>query len=249
MFPQDLEIPSPWMNAAGTLGFYPPAHWPLPEPQGIFVTNPLSCRPRTPAAERAALAYPGGLLLHSGLPNPGLQAVLRKYAGHWARSPIPIWVHLIPTNPSEADEMVRELEGVEGVAAVEVSVEANEDGAAALDILAAARGELPLVACLALSTVNQAWVKQIARLGVAAVTLSAPRGLLPNSAGKLIPGRLYSPALIPQVLASLSALRKLNLPVIAGAGVFRRQDAAALLGHGAAAVQVDTALWRGWLSD
>jgi NAD(P)H-dependent flavin oxidoreductase YrpB (nitropropane dioxygenase family) len=51
------------------------------------------------------------------------------------------------------------------------------------------------------------------------------------------------------VLASLLALRKLNLPVIAGAGVFQRKDAQALLALGAAAVQVDTALWRGWLGD
>ncbi len=231
------------------LGFYPPAHWPLPETQGIFVTNPLSRRPRTPAAERCALPYPGGLLLHSGLPNPGFHAVLRKYSGHWARAPMPIWVHLIPTNPAEANEMVRELENTEGVRAVEVSVDANEDGSAALDILAAARGELPLVVSLPLSVLNQAWVKQIASLGAAGLTLSAPRGMLPLPGGKLTGGRLYGPALFPQVLASLSTLRKLNLPVIAGAGIFQRKDAQALLALGAAAVQVDTALWRGWLSD
>lgn len=202
-----------------------------------------------PAAERSALPYPGGLLLHSGLPNPGFHAVLRKYSAHWARSPIPIWVHLIPANPAEANEMVRELENTEGVSAVEVSVEANEDGAAALDILAAARGELPLVACLPLSVVNQAWVRQIAALGAAAVTLSAPRGMLPLPGGKPIGGRLYGPALFPLVLSSLSALRKMNLSVIAGAGIFQRKDAQALLALGATAVQVDTALWRGWLGD
>ena len=71
----DLEISPPLMNAAGSLGF-------APEPSGLvdysrlgaFVTNPISLRKRTPANSRACLSYPGGLLLHSGYPNPGFQS-------------------------------------------------------------------------------------------------------------------------------------------------------------------------------
>jgi len=249
MLAGDLDLPSPWSNAAGALGFLPPPRWPLPEPQGVFVTNPLSRKPRTPAAERCALPFPGGMLLHTGLPNPGFHAVLRKHAAQWARSPIPVWVHLIPSSPAEADEMVRELENIEGVSAIEIGVEAAEDGADALDILAAARGERPLVACLPLSAAHFAWVKQIPGLGVAGLTLAAPRGMLPGPNGKISGGRLYGPALFPQVLAALSALRDLKLPLIAGAGVYQRSQAQALLKQGAAAVQIDTALWRGWLGD
>jgi len=92
----DLELCSTWLNAASTLGFAPPAEgWNWPEMQGGFVTNPVSLNPRTPAEARAVLPYPGGCLLHTGLPNPGLKAVLRKFAERWARGSLPVWVHLL----------------------------------------------------------------------------------------------------------------------------------------------------------
>ena len=69
----DLQIPSPWLNAAGMLGFAPGKPWPFDAPQGAFVTNPVSLKPRTPAGNRCLLPYPGGFLLHTGLPNPGLR--------------------------------------------------------------------------------------------------------------------------------------------------------------------------------
>ncbi len=102
----DLELSSPWLNAAGALGFAPGADgWSWPEMQGGFVTNPVSANPRTPAETRAALSYPGGSLLHSGLPNPGLKGVLRKYAERWARSSLPVWVHLLGDGPEEIHRM------------------------------------------------------------------------------------------------------------------------------------------------
>ena len=249
MQPPEIEIPSPWMNAAGSMGYTPPSRWSLPEAQGIFVTNPISRRPRRPAAERAALAYPGGLLLHSGLPNPGFHPALRKYALHWSRSQLPVWVHLIPAVPDEAAEMVRELEDIEGISAVEIGVEPGEDASAALEILAASAGERPLVAALPLSVVGQPWLSRLPDLGVSAVTLSPPRGTLSGGSGRLVSGRMYGPSLFPFVLAGVAALHALHLTVIAGAGIYTRSDAEMILHAGAAAVQVDTALWRGWLGD
>ena len=45
------------------------------------------------------------------------------------------------------------------------------------------------------------------------------------------------------------ALRPLAMPLMAGCGVFPRADAQGLLAAGAVAVQVDTALWKGYLLD
>ena len=78
---RDLTFRTPLMNAAGSLGFHPDARaavkW---DDFGAFVTNPLSLRPRLPAANPKLIEYPGGFLLHSGLPNPGLSAAVKKYA-------------------------------------------------------------------------------------------------------------------------------------------------------------------------
>jgi dihydroorotate dehydrogenase (NAD+) catalytic subunit len=240
----EIEFPSPYLNAAGSLGFAPPARWALPEAQGIFITNPLSRAARKPAAARALIPYPGGYLFHSGLPNPGLPGVLKKHAAHWQRAPIPVWVHLIPASPFDAAWMARQLEGLENVAALEIGLEVGENPASALEtIAAAAEGELPVIAALPFNAAGP-WLKKLRSAGAAALTLSAPRGMLPGPTGRCA-GRLYGPALFPLLLAALVTACRHDLPVIAGAGIWSRASAAAALSAGACAVQVDGILWRG----
>jgi dihydroorotate dehydrogenase (NAD+) catalytic subunit len=252
MIRQELYLPSPWMNAAGTLGFTLPPRWPVAEIDlktlGAFVTNPVSLGPRTPAGERALLPYPGGALMHSGLPNPGLSRVLRQYAERWAQSNLPVWVHLIGTNPGEIQQMVQRLEGREGVMAIELGLPPDIQASDALALVDAAYGELPLVAHLPLSAAGEAWVSDLVEHGASAISLGAPRGALPGSAGRLISGRLYGPSLFPLTLSAVQSLRRRGIPVIAGPGVYRQADAQALLDAGALAVQLDTVLWRGWAS-
>jgi len=84
---------------------------------------------------------------------------------------------------------------------------------------------------------------------VSAVSLGAPRGTLLDSAGKPVSGRLFGPALFPLTLSAVQSLRQLGIPVIAGPGVYRRQEAQAVLDAGALAVQLDTVLWHGWARD
>ena len=240
----DLELSSPWLNAAGMLGFAPGAEgWPWPEMQGGFVTNPVSVNPRTPAETRAALAYPGGGLLHSGLPNPGLKGVLRKYGERWARSTLPVWVHLLADAPEDIHHMALVLEETEGVAAVEVSFPPGAAPEQALAMIEAAVGELAVIACLPLTSAGEPWLKQLPRVGVRGLCLTAPRGALPGPGGKIVAGRLVGAGLYAQVLAALQWANPLNLPVVVGSGVFSVAAGRALLDAGAAAVQVDTALW------
>ena len=239
-----LDLASPWMNAAGTLGFAPPADLPQLEQPGAFVTNAVSLRPRTPAESRALLEYPGGVLIHSGLVNPGLAKVLKLYAPRWARSNLPIWVHLLAESPAEIYEMARQLENVEGVAALEVGLPPQADMALCLEMVQAACGELPVAAHLPLNRASADWPGKLAAAGASGLVLGAPRGALPGANGKLVSGRLYGPGLLPHTLAALKNLAGLGLPLITGAGIFSRADGAACLAAGALAVQVDTALWQ-----
>jgi dihydroorotate dehydrogenase (NAD+) catalytic subunit len=245
MYGRDLYLDPPYMNAAGTLGFAPPARWPIPEPVGAFVTNPISLAPRTPAAERGLLEYPGGMLLHTGLPNPGISRVLRQYTARWQQSKLPVWVHLIGANPDEIHQMVQRLEGREGVMAVEIGIPPDARGSDALAFLEAAFGELPVIAHLPLTAAGESWILEIPKSGASAISLGGPRGTLYTDSGKPLSGRLYGPALLPQVIAAVQAARRAGIPVIAGAGIYRRQDAQAVRDAGAWAVQVDTLLWKG----
>ena len=113
---RDLYFIKPLMNAAGSLGFAPDPRNGIPlDSFGAFITNPISLRPRLPTSQPAVIEYPGGFLLHTGLPNPGLSSVIKKHSARWERSDLPIIVHLMADRPEETRHMVQMLESVENV--------------------------------------------------------------------------------------------------------------------------------------
>ena len=239
---QDVEFRSPWLNAAGSLGFSPPETWAWSEPIGTFVTNPVSLFPRTPAEERAVIPFPGGFLLHSGLPNPGLKGLLAD-ARRWRRDAVPVWVHIFGEAPDQIEGLVRALESLDAVSAIELGLLPGAEPELSLSLVRAGVGELPLVVNFPLTAASEAWVDKLAGLGASAISLGAPRGWLPGANGKLTGGRLYGPAILPLALAAVRSLRRQALPVIAGGGVYRKADGEALLAAGAVAVQLDSVLW------
>ncbi len=244
---QSLEFPSIWMNAAGTLGFAPPAHWPLPLPPAAFVTNPISYRPRKPAQDRALLTFPGGFLLHTGLPSPGFREMIRQYGSRWARSNVPVWIHLLGDTPAHLERMTRQIEELEGVTAIELSFDHHADGDEILEMLRSVSGELPVALAVPLDRVRESWLPRAAASGLAAISLSAPRGVIADEFGRAVHGRLFGPAFLPQVHGALEYLQGCGLPVIAGGGVMRQAEIDRLIEAGAACVQLDFILWRGWL--
>lgn len=246
MFKRDLYFRKPVLNAAGTLGFAPDPRLPLNwAGLGAFVTNPISLRQRTPAAEPALIEFPGGFLTHSGLPNPGLPAVLKKMAARWARADLPIIVHLMADRPEETARMVRMLENVENVAAVELGFAPQLADDILVLAVELAAGELPLVANLPFEQVLSVGPRCL-DVGAAAISLAAPRGLLPAvDNGRAVTGRLFGPALFAQSMLVVRDAVRAGIPLIGGGGVYSKENASAMLAAGALAVQVDTVLWRG----
>jgi hypothetical protein len=143
--------------------------------------------------------------------------------------------------------MIERLENVEGVMAIEMGIPPEAPAEECLALAVASVGELPLVVSVPLQRAREAWIKQLPGLGISALTLAAPRGALMGANARPVSGRIYGPALFPQALAALLDLRPLGIPLIAGSGIFHRADAAALLAAGAAAVQIDAAIWKGFL--
>jgi dihydroorotate dehydrogenase (NAD+) catalytic subunit len=265
MFKQDLTFSSPYMNAAGTLGFAPDFRAPVPwEAFGAFVTNPLSLRPRLPTAKPALIEYPGGFLLHTGLPNPGLPSAIKKYARRWADSRLPVIVHLMADRPEETMKMVQSLEEIDNITAVELGFAPLLTYEIILMTVEMCLGELPLIVSLPMEQVLSLG-QPVIQEGVAAISLAAPRGALsltlrqaqddaPNPSPKgrgesvareLVTGRLSGPALFPQALLTVRDAVGANLPVIGAGGVGSKENADAMLSAGALAVQVDESLWKG----
>ncbi len=240
---RDLYFSKPLINAAGSLGFAPDIHNGLSLSQfGAFVTNPISLRSRLPTAQPALIQFPGGFLLHTGLPNPGFSNVLKKYSAKWDRTNLPIIVHLMSDRPDETQRMVRELENAENVMAVQLGFAPLLSDDIILLNLEMCVGEIPLIFSLPHEQVLSLGSKLIQH-GAHAISIASPRGALVDKDGKVITGRLYGQSLFPRALDVVRSAAMIGLPIIGSGGVWTEKDAADMLSAGAMAVETDAQLW------
>lgn len=240
---RDLYFSKPIMNAAGSLGFAPDSRNGIPlNSFGAFITNPISLRPRLPTSQPAVIEFPGGFLLHTGLPNPGLSSVIKKHAARWKRADLPIIVNLMADRPEETMNMVRSLENIENVMAVELGFAPLLSDDIILLNLEMCLGEIPLIFSLPFEQVLSLGPKLIQE-GAAAISISSPRGALMNGNNQLITGRLYGRSLFPRSLDIVHSAAMLEIPIIGAGGVWTEQDAADMLSAGAMAVETDVSLW------
>jgi dihydroorotate dehydrogenase (NAD+) catalytic subunit len=257
-----LSLANPVMPAAGCFGFGL-EYDRLVEmgALGAIVVGPLTGGPRRGAEPPRAVPIAGGVLLHTGLANPGVAAAAKRYARVWARSPVPVIVHVAGTSPDETTGCCRRLSGIEAVAGIELGLPDSATGEDVAAIVQAARGATsqPLIVRLplALSVVEglvraDALCEAAVRLGADALTVAAPpRGTIWHAArgrfvtGQFVRGRLYGPFVLPLALRALRRVAELvAVPLIGCGGIHCAEDALAFLRAGAVAVQVDAALWH-----
>jgi dihydroorotate dehydrogenase len=240
---RDLILAHPFLNAPGMLGFAPDAQtMPFLEHLGAFMTNPISRHFRKPAENRCCLAFPGGFLLHTGWPNPGIRRAISRNRRAWADASLPVIVHLLGENPETTAEMVWKLEGLENILALEIGLPPNCSAALLNNFLDASEGELPIIVSLDPQQLSALLDTLLERQPVA-VHLQPPRGTLPDEAGNLVGGQLYGPATFPLTLQAVQRLVKTDLRVLAGGGAFNRQQMQILLDAGISALSLDAALW------
>ena len=240
MFKNDLYLEKPLMNAAGTLGFAPDPKGPVDLSEfGAFVTNPVSQSARTPARGKRFEAYPGGFVLHSGLPNPGLSAVIHQNQKRWSRSKLPVIVHLLALEPTSLARMIERLENIDSVMAVEIGLAPDVHPDEAFDFAQAAVGELPAIVRLPMERA-ETLAQVVIEAGASALSLGAPRGKLNG-----LSGRMYGPGVFPIALRVVGELAQSGFPIIGAGGVYQPADVQSMLAAGALAVQVDSVIWRG----
>jgi dihydroorotate dehydrogenase len=242
---QELVLQRPFVNTAGFMGFYPDSKYShLWQALGAFITIPISYKPRKPAENRTCLSYPGGILLHTGLPNPGFEVVLRRYALRWSRSVCSIIVHLMAEEPGSLGYMTRRLETCENVVAIELGFSPGMEKEDIETLILAAQCELPVIVCLSLRQAAL-MATHLADLPLAMLHLGDIRGMLAGASDSLVPGRLYGPALLPQVAECVTTYADAGVEIMAGGGVYSKADAEGLFRAGARTVALDTLLWYG----
>lgn len=206
---------------------------------------------------------PAGMLNSIGLQNPGVDAVIAKYSETWAAWRVPVIVNVAGESVADYVEVVRRLEGVPGIAGIELNISCPNvgkgglqfaiDAEAAGSVTAAVRRATDLPLLVKLSP-NVADVRPIARaiadagadaltavntLSGIAVGPSRTRPLLGN-----IYGGLSGPAIRPVALRVVYEVTQVvDIPVVAIGGVTDLADVLDFLAVGAVAVQVGTAIF------
>jgi dihydroorotate dehydrogenase (NAD+) catalytic subunit len=230
---------------------------------GAICCKGTTLKPRIGNVTPRVTETPGGMLNSIGLQNPGVDAVIEKYAGTWVGWKTPVIVNVAGESVADYVEVVRRLEGVPGVAGIELNISCPNvgrgglqfaiDAGAAGEVTAAVRRATDLPLLVKLSP-NVADVRPIARaiadagadaltaintLSGIAVSPSRTRPLLGN-----IYGGLSGPAVKPVALRIVYEVSQIvDIPVVAIGGVTELADVLDFLAVGAVAVQVGTAIF------
>ncbi len=198
-----------------------------------------------------------------GLQNPGVDAVIEKYAAQWAKWRVPVIVNVAGESIADYVEVARRLDGVPGIAGIELNISCpnvgkgglqfaiDADAAAAVTAAVRRASDLPLLVKL---SPNVADVRPIARaiadagadaltaintLSGIAVARDGSRPLLGNTYGGL-----SGPAVKPVALRIVYEVAQVvDIPVVAIGGVTELADVLDFLAVGAVAVQVGTAIF------
>ncbi len=243
-----LAVESPVMNAAGTLGFGDEYRDLIDlSTLGAFVTNPMTYTNWNPATGTRVVPLESGVMLHTGLPNPGINQVIHEQRAVWERLPIPVIAHVVVNNVEEVYKCIASLEREEIITAIELGLSDEISAAETQWYLRSAveRTEKPILARMPFGA-NPDLYSAAIDAGVGALVVCAPpRGTARDQAGKLVAGRVYGPTIKPIVLRMVGQLarRYPRIPIIGAGGIHSPQDARDYLEAGAVAVQVDSVTW------
>jgi dihydroorotate dehydrogenase (NAD+) catalytic subunit len=259
-----LVLENPILVASGTFG-YGVEYGDVVDVQrlGAICCKGTTLRPRIGNVTPRVTETPGGMLNSIGLQNPGVDAVIEKYAGQWARWRTPVIVNVAGESVGDYVEVAKRLDGVPGVAGIELNISCPNvgkgglqfaiDAEAAASVTAAVRRATDLPLMVKLSP-NVADVRPIARaiadagadalsavntLSGIAIAPSRQRPLLGNTYGGV-----SGPAIKPIALRVVYEVTQVvDIPVVAIGGVTELGDVLDFLAAGAVAVQAGTAIF------
>lgn len=259
-----LVLPNPILVASGTFG-YGVEYGEVVDVErlGGICCKGTTLRARIGNPTPRVTETPGGMLNSIGLQNPGVDAVIEKYAATWTTWRTPVLVNVAGESVHEYVEVVRRLDGVPGVAGIELNISCPNvgmgglqfaiDAGAAGEVTAAVRRATDLPLLVKLSP-NVADIRPIARAiadagadALTAINTISGIAVAPDRRRPLLGntyGGLSGPAVKPVALRIVyEATQVVKIPVIAIGGVTELADVLDFLAVGAVAVQVGTAIF------
>jgi dihydroorotate dehydrogenase (NAD+) catalytic subunit len=261
-----LLLRNPVMTAAGTFG-YGMEYAKIAE---IHRLGAITCKgttlyPRDGNEQPRILETASGMLNAIGLQNPGVHAVIKKFAPTWATWQTPVVVNIAGETIEEFVELAKLLEGVEGVAGIEVNVSCpnvlaggavfGADAQTVAEVTAAVRRvtTLPLIVklspnsgdarptALAAASSGADAISLINTITAISIDTRKRRPSLGNGTGGLS-GPAVKPIALRMVYEVARELRSSHpqVPVIGIGGISNANDALEFLMAGASAIQIGT---------
>ncbi len=257
-----LVLRNPVMPASGTLswGFEFAKHYDI-DRLGAVVSKGVTMLSRAGNRQPRVAETPAGMLNSIGLQNVGIENCINDLAPAWARWDVPVIVNIAGDSVDEFGEMARMLDGVPGVAAIELNISCpnvdiggieigqNIEASARATRAAVRNTELPVIVkltpnvtdpvalALACEAEGAAAICAINTVLGMAVDVRKRKAVLPRARGGL-----SGPAIKPVALRIVyDVARAVRIPVIGCGGISTGEDAIEFLMAGATAVQVGTA--------
>lgn len=258
----ELRLRNPIMTASGTFsnGIEMSRHYDV-EALGAIVSKGTTLRPRRGNDTPRTVETPAGMINSIGFQNIGIGALVREVAPIWARWSVPAIVNIMGETLQEYGTLAQRLEGVEGVAGIEVNISCPNVAAGGLEFgqdprqaaavvrEVAAHSSLPMLVKLTPSVSDiRPIAVAVAEAGAQALTVSNTIPAIAIDVKKRRPvlanvfGGLSGPAVKPVTLRNVYlAAGVVDIPIIASGGAMSGTDVVEFVMAGATAVQIGTA--------
>jgi dihydroorotate dehydrogenase (NAD+) catalytic subunit len=256
-----LRLANPILAASGTFGYAREmAGWVDLKRLGGILPKTITPLPRPGNAPPRTCETAAGMLNSIGLDNDGIEAFIENQMPYLASLGTAIIVSIAGKNRPEFIEMAARLEGVPGVAALELNISCpnvtggidfGTDPGSCEKVVAGVRGACshPVLAKLTPNVTDIASIAKGAEAGGAdavalintclgmAINWRKRRPILGN-----VMGGLSGPAIKPIALRMVyQAARAVKIPIVGIGGIATIDDAMEFLVAGASAVQIGTA--------
>ena len=257
-----IRMRNPVMTASGTFGYGAEfADYMELESIGAMITKGLSLKPKAGNNTPRIVETPGGMLNAIGLQNVGIDAFIEQKLPYLKNVDTPVIVNLYGNTLEEYGEVASRLDGLPGVAGVEVNISCpnvkqggivfGTDPCAAQDVVRLVKKNTskPIIVKLSPNVTDVVLMAKacadagadalslINTLTGMAIDLDRRRPVLAN-----VTGGLSGPAIKPVALRMVwQVAASVKLPIIGIGGIMNGRDALEFMLAGATAVQVGTA--------
>src|SRR3954463_10940638 len=258
-----IPLRNPVLAASGTFGYGLEVAKLVPlDKLGAIITKGLSREPIAGNPAPRLWHTEAGMINSVGLQNVGVAAFIRDKLPKLREYGVPVIANIFGYRVEDYLEVLRALEGAEGIAAYELNISCpntkeggiffSSDPAATFDLVERARSVVarrPLIVKLSPNVASvQPFARAVEEAGADAISLVntfVSLALNTDSGSPRIGagfGGLSGPAIKPIALRMVyEAVQIVRIPVIGLGGICSGKDAAEFLMAGASAVQVGTA--------